>query len=362
MRILERGDHGIGIRIKEGDRFTIPAAWLTISAYPLKSRGHLTEAGLKWFAKLIFLGDLPRKADQISDTLDKNDSICTDRLKSSELIHGLDIENTDDFEKIFEILKDNQDSAEWFALMFGLFSGAAQDAIREGDAMRAAWAATSAERYRSMLVFKENLEEVVWMGHSAKRLVNILEVWDNNRTNSDEEFWQIQFNENSYVLSQVFSVPVMLIQDKAYVGGMSIDRQDARFVDFLYSGDTSNEAILIEIKTPTTQLLGRKYRKAIHRPSSEISGASVQITDYKLSLIRHLEGITKNVDKKIAAFNPRCLIIAGNSQRELDTPEKRHSFEVFRSTLNNVELITYDELFKKIEILASLFNLVRKKI
>jgi hypothetical protein len=108
---------------------------------------------------------------------------------------------------------------------------------------------------------------------------------DANRENSDEEFWQIQFNQNSYVLSQVFSVPVVFIQDKAYVGGMSVDRSDARFVDYLYSGDTSNEAILIEIKTPMTPLLGSKYR-SIYRPSAELSGVLIQISDYKLSLMQ----------------------------------------------------------------------------
>jgi putative restriction endonuclease len=48
------------------------------------------------------------------------------------------------------------------------------------------------------------------------------------------------------------------------------------------------------------------------------------------------------------------------------TPEghndlKRRSFELFRTNLSGVEIITYDELFKKIEVLATLFNLIRKE-
>jgi hypothetical protein len=62
------------------------------------------------------------------------------------------------------------------------------------------------------LVFKEQLEEVVWMGHSAKRLIDISGIWDNNKSNDDEQFWQLTFNENTYVLSQVFAVPVVFIQ------------------------------------------------------------------------------------------------------------------------------------------------------
>jgi hypothetical protein len=37
--------------------------------------------------------------------------------------------------------------------------------------------------------------------------------------------------------------------------------------------------------------------------------------------------------------------------------EKRKSFELFRTNLKNVEIVTFDELFKKAETLATLFNL-----
>jgi len=217
-----------------------------------------------------------------------------------------------------------------------------------------------AERYRSMLVFKQHLEEVVWMGHSAKRLIDMLGLWDGNKDNADEGFWQIKFKESSYVFSQVFSVPVVFIQDNAYVGGMSIDRKDAKFVDYLYSGDTSNEAILIEIKAPTTKLIGSRYR-GVYKPSSEITGALVQVSDYKVSLIQNLSAISKKSGKELTAFNPRCLIIAGNGEKQLDKEEKRRSFELFRSHLHGIEIVTYDELFKKMEIMATLFNLVKKK-
>lgn len=360
MRVSSPGDHGIGIKIREGDQFRIPAGWLQISANPLKGRGHFTKAGLQWFAKQIFLSELPRRDDNIKDLISSNDAVSLEILNNSEMIAGLDVQNGEHSEQIYEILKENQESAEWFAFMFGLLNDAAEQAIAAGDANRAAWAMACAERFRSMLVFKQNLEEVVWMGHSAKRLVDILGIWDANRENSDEEFWQIQFNENSYVLSQVFSVPVVFIQGRAYVGGMSIDRADARFVDYLFSGDTSNEAILIEIKTPVTALLGPKYRN-IYKPSAELSGVLIQISDYKVSLMQNLTTITRDFEKKLDAFDPRCLIIAGNSERDLTTPAKRRSFELFRRSLHNVEIITYDELFRKIEILASLFNLIREK-
>ena len=360
MHIRNAGKHGIGIKVEKGDQFTIPSDWLKIHANPLKGTGHLTKSGLAWFAKLIFLGELPRQHKEIKNVIKTDNDYFLEILKKSEMLQGLDVEKQEDSEDIHKILIENQESIEWWAYISAIFNEFAEEAIDKGDAERAAWAMTCSERNRSMLIFKQHLEEVVWMGHSAKRLVNFLKEWDGNKNNSDEGFWQIKFNENSYVFSQVFSVPVVFIQDSAYVGGMSIDRKDAKFVDYLYSSDSSNEAILIEIKTPTTKLLGSKYRK-VFKPSAEISGSVIQVSDYKSSLMQNLSAITKEFGKELTAFNPRCLIVAGNAEKELDNEVKKRSFELYRSSLQGIEIITYDELFKKIEVLATLFNLVKKK-
>ncbi len=50
-------------------------------------------------------------------------------------------------------------------------------------------------------------------------------------------------------------------------------------------------------------------------------------------------------------------MIIGNYSEELNTDKKRKSFELFRSNLKDVEIVTFDELFKKAETLATLFNL-----
>jgi hypothetical protein len=209
-----------------------------------------------------------------------------------------------------------------------------------------------------MVVFKESLEDVVWMGNSASRIIDILRIWDGNRTNADEEFWQLTFNENSYALSQVFAIPMLFIKDKAYVGGMTLERSDARFVDYLYSTESSREAILIEIKTPTTPLVGRPYRGS-RPPSAELAGSVVQVLNYRSELVRHLSGLKENTDIKLNAFTPRCAVIIGNAEAGLKDDRSRRSFELFRTNLKDVEVVTYDELFRKIEILAELFRLKR---
>jgi hypothetical protein len=98
--------------------------------------------------------------------------------------------------------------------------------------------------------------------------------------NNDEGFWQIQLSENAYAISQLFSVPVTFIRGRAYVGGMTIQGTDSRFLDLIFSGGSANEAILLEIKTPMTKLLSGKYRGNVYPPSRELGGSIVQVNDY----------------------------------------------------------------------------------
>ena len=361
MHVVERGDHGRGIRIEKGEKFVIPAGWLQLSLNPLKSTGTFTRTGLQWFAEQIFIGGLFAKQADLDSELKALEEYADNILQNSPLIRGYDIHNPEHGEKIFDIVKDNKDSTAWWAVLAGLFLSVSRDALAEGQVNRAMWALACAERCRGMLVFKDHLEEVVWMGHSAKRLIDILATWDNNKENDDEQFWQLTFNENNYVLSQVFAVPVVFIEDKAYVGGMKMDSAEARFVDYIFSAESSQEAILIEIKTPATRLLGSEYRSGIYGPSKELSGAIVQVLRYRTELVTNLRAITEERDYKLAAFNPKCVLILGNTGAQLTDVNMRRSFELFRGGLRDVEIVTYDELFRKVEVLAHLFNLIRAK-
>jgi hypothetical protein len=360
MYVHEAGKHGIGMKIRKGDQVVIPKEWLKLSFDPTKTTGRFTKYGLSWFAGKILVGDLPKKKEEIKAELQRIEDECDSVLTSSKLLRDLDIKNPDHSEKIIDILTTRKDTSEWWAFLIGAFLSIVRDALEKNDIEKGIWAMGCAERFRSMLVFKEHLEEVVWMGHSAKRVIDILRTWDNNRSNSDEGFWQKTFATNSYVLSQVFAVPIVFIKDKAYVGGMNIHRKEAKFIDYLCSLESSREAVLIEIKTPVTKLLGSKYRQ-IYKPSRELSGAILQLLDYRTEFVKNLERVTEGTQHNISAFNPKCVIIVGNGKTELTEEKKRKSFELFRYNQKDVEIVTYDELFRKIEVLANLFSLIRAK-
>ena len=357
LHVHEPGKHGRGFRIRKGDRVVVPNSWLKISLNPLKSTGKFSRYGLNWFATQIWLGRLPAQKASIRDELTRLEEQCDELLNTSELLSGFDLEDPAQADRIIQTLKEHTNSPEWWRFSGGAFLSLVRDAIANNDIDQAIWAMACAERCRSMCIFKEHLEEVVWMGHSAKRVVDVLQLWDGNKSNADESFWQATFRENSYVLSQVFAVPMIFIQDNAYVGGMKISGRNAKFVDYLFSLESSREAILVEIKSPTTPLLGSKYR-GVRSPSAKLTGAVVQVLDYRSELANNLQKITADTGHDLKLFHPRCVVIAGNCE-QFSNKDDRKPFELFRGSMKDVEIVTYDELFRKVEVLANLFSLLR---
>ena len=192
----------------------------------------------------------------------------------------------------------------------------------------------------------ENLKQlnvIVGLGN-LKRSLN---TWESFKTNPEEEFWQNELTNNSFILSQIFSFPVMLVKGKAYVGGKSLNNKGGNIVDFLYKNSLTTNAALIEIKTPETELLGTKYR-GVYSISKELSGSTIQVLNYANSLTIDFNNLTRQSNSDLGAFKPNCVVIIGNAGKELDTEEKRKSFELYRNNLQDVSIVTYDELFGKV--------------
>jgi len=198
----------------------------------------------------------------------------------------------------------------------------------------------------------QKLNALIGLSH----LQNILALWNNNQDNGSEEFWQRTLAENSFVLSQVFSIPVILFKDKVYVGGKNIFNTGGKVVDFLYTNQLTKNTALIEIKTPKTKILGNLYRDDVYPPSPEISGALVQITNYKNTLLKKFDSLIESDKRDIEVFNPICLLIAGNMQQEFSDVNQQKSFELFRQNQREVQIITFDELFGKMKLLVDLIE------
>lgn len=184
-------------------------------------------------------------------------------------------------------------------------------------------------------------------------LERALAVIDENIDNRDEEDWQSIFKENQWILSQIFSCPCTIFEDKAYVGGKGLDNQNGNVCDFIYQNKLTQNIALIEIKTPCTQLLGGQYRGTFSL-SAEMSGAVNQILNYKDKLTKEYYATCHNTETQFEVLNPKCFVIIG----KLDglSTNQISTFENFRNSLSNVTVITFDELRMRISDMLDLFN------
>jgi hypothetical protein len=142
--------------------------------------------------------------------------------------------------------------------------------------------------------------------------------------------------------------PIIVIRGKAYVGGKTLDNEHGNLVDFLAQVPGSGEAVLIEIKTPNTSLLGAQYRQDVFPPSRDLSGAISQVLKYRESLLHDLHALNAGTSTRLLGTEPRCIVIAGCAARELGDEGRRRSFERFRERLLGVTVIGFDEVFARV--------------
>jgi hypothetical protein len=197
----------------------------------------------------------------------------------------------------------------------------------------------------------QNLSSLVGISLLKQALV----VWQGNSQNPDEEFWQKEFTTRSFLLEQLYSFPIVVVKGKAYVGGKSIFNTGGNVVDFLGKNKLTHNAALVEIKTPMTPLLGKKYREGLFNISTELSGSVLQVLDYRKSFIQELAALVADSGVAFDACEPPCRVIIGNTS-ELDSKDKRKSFELFRRQVIGVDICTYDEVFARTEQLLKVLE------
>lgn len=131
--------------------------------------------------------------------------------------------------------------------------------------------------------------------------------------------------------------------------------------DFAYWNPISKNITIIEIKRPSTPLLRSLYRGVnVYTLSDELTGAINQVLAQKQSLYNDNNSI--NQANKYQAVNINTILLIGNLNEfnnPLNDEEKRNKlvcFENFRNELKSVEIITFDELLEKIEIMLKLLE------
>ena len=197
---------------------------------------------------------------------------------------------------------------------------------------------------------KEILEEINLELINPKRLKEKIDKKDEE--SEKESFWQKEFEKNPHILSVAIPNMLQIIEDQTYMGGKRIDNRGSSIADFVYKKGIDNVCI-IEIKTPSTKIVeNKKYRDNVYVLSQELISSIVQVKEQKDSFMKDYNSIWRRSYEEginFKAFAPKCYLIIGNTS-DLDT-KQLESFNLFRNELRTVEIITYDELLAKMEIL-----------
>ena len=178
---------------------------------------------------------------------------------------------------------------------------------------------------------------------------------DDNEDNSDERYWQRTLQANGWVIAQVHAVPIMVIQGQLYVGGKLITNQMGNTADFLYENAISGNVVLVEIEDAATPLLGANYRNNIVNVSDELSGGLLQILNARQSLIENYTALATDDMLSPQPLSPRGLLIIGSS-KQLRRQAQKSSFELFRNNRRDIDIVTFDELRRKIGLMIDLLR------
>ncbi len=165
--------------------------------------------------------------------------------------------------------------------------------------------------------------------------------------NVAEADWQTFFSENPFILSLAFGLPMLVIGEKIAVGGMTIDSKGEKYADFLQKNNFTDNLTLVEIKTSKSKLLGREYRGGVFPPAAELSGAVSQVLDQRYQLQKGLVAAKDSSHRyDLESYAVKCIVVIGVIP--VDADEKK-SLELYRSALNDVLVVTFDELLGKLK-------------
>lgn len=212
---------------------------------------------------------------------------------------------------------------------------------------------------------KDNFENL-GLAIGNARLQKMIEIIESNLgASKNEEFWQGLFEENPWVLQQMFTFPVIFLNGETFLGGKnSKGRQGSggSATDFLFKNGSNGSFAVLELKTPDSQLVGQLYRgvqnsgdkNELYQIHGNLSGGIVQMENQIHIAIEHFEKQIGADYKELNHLDPTGVLITGNYSL-LDNRQKI-SFDLFRKSLGKNQIYTFDEVLEKLKLLKSVYE------
>ena len=179
----------------------------------------------------------------------------------------------------------------------------------------------------------------------------------------DEDVWQHYFEANKWIFGFGLSLVVMgALQERGLeqiVRGASLNGPGKRSDAVLKTHGIISSLSFVEIKKHSTELLmPTPYRSGTYVPTKELIGAVAQSQVTVHSALTDIQGRLEPIKdggeptgEILHGIKPRSFVIVGQlSEFETEhgiNEQKYRSFELYRRSLQEPEVITFDELFHR---------------
>lgn len=282
---------------------------------------------------------------------------------------------------------DSQTTKKLYEKLGKLYSLVAQQGVQYGNRIfniSKADEIIKVSKDRKLIIeslLKENYAEEVWKGlvdtnpnlatklSMAKVQTNRLKAFDvfaENlaKKNSDEGFWQKFFSANSWIFGYGLNYQFLdIITDQPNYGGSNFTGKGAERGDYLMrTNGIANFTVLVEIKTPSTNLLSfnknknKQLRNNVWLLSGELLGAVSQIQVNTKTWDRNSQSkdnFKALESQRIYSVLPKSILIIGSISEFENDESKLNCFELFRRNLNQPEIMTFDELYERARFIVN---------
>jgi hypothetical protein len=174
----------------------------------------------------------------------------------------------------------------------------------------------------------------------------------------DENWWQDFFERNTWIFGYGLKYQILKsIQSQPRYGGTNLTGKGTEKGDFLVRTEADVKfTVLVEIKRPDTPILGNKlYRNGAWQLGEDLTGGVSQL---QANCRRwEVEGSQTEQNRealqqdKIYTVHPKGILVIG-STTQLSDLAKRSTFELFRQSITNPEILTFDELYERAKFIV----------
>ncbi len=214
---------------------------------------------------------------------------------------------------------------------------------------------------RNIIESNPDVDDIYAIARKREVLALFKDYLDDSSTSEND--WQNFFEENSWIfghgLNYVFVDPVGKSLEQVTTGS-DFNKSGKRTDGLMKTRAEISQYVLVEIKKESTSLLDTKpYRPGCYSPSKELTGgvAQIQKTCYEFMQNRFKDELKDELGNltgmEVFAIKPKTYLIIGNLRQLISNHDQLISFELYRQSVSNPEIITFDELYERAKCIVS---------